>query len=117
MLIAPGDGVFKPRILDQLESVRQIIERAPHGTLDIDVLARGAAMNRTKLRSAFKQVYRTTLSGYRTALMLKRGDRTIKEAGASVTQAAHRAGYATTTSFIMACKRQYGVCPGAVLRD
>jgi AraC-like DNA-binding protein len=112
-----GDGAFDPRILDRLDLVKQIIDRAPHRALDIDVLARVAAMNRTKLRSAFKQVYGTTLSAYRTTLMLQRADRAIKEAGASVKQAAHHAGYATTSSFIIAYKRQYGVCPGIVLRD
>ena len=92
--------------------MKQIIDRAPHRMLDVDALARVAAMNRTKLRSAFRQVYGTTLSGYRTEIMLQRADRALKEAGASVKQAGHHAGYATTSSFIVAYKRQYGFCPG-----
>jgi AraC-like DNA-binding protein len=112
-----GDGAFDPRILDRLDLVKQIIDRAPHRILDVDALARVAAMNRTKLRSAFKQVYGTTLSGYRTSLMLQRADRALKQAGANVKQAARHAGYATTSSFIVAYKRRYGVCPGIVLRD
>jgi AraC-like DNA-binding protein len=112
-----GNGAFDPGILDRLGLVKQIIERAPHRILDVDDLARVAAMNRTKLRLAFKQVYGTTLSGYRTALMLQRADRSLKEAGASVQQAARHAGYATTSSFIVAYKRQYGVCPGIIPRD
>jgi AraC-like DNA-binding protein len=112
-----GDGAFDPGILDRLGLVKQIIDSAPHRILDADDLARVAAMNRTKLRSAFRQVYGTTLSGYRTALMLQRADCALKEAGASVKQAARHAGYATTSSFIVAYKRQYGVCPGVVLRD
>jgi AraC-like DNA-binding protein len=74
-------------------------------------------MNRTKLRSAFKQVYGTTLSGYRSTLMQRRADRALKEARLSVKQAARHAGYATTSNFIVAYKRQYGVRPGVVLRD
>jgi AraC-like DNA-binding protein len=70
--------------------------------LDVDDLARVAAMNRTKLRFAFRQVYGTTLSGYRSALMLQRADRALREAGASVKQEARHAGYATTSSFIVA---------------
>ncbi|MDI4233762.1 AraC family transcriptional regulator [Bradyrhizobium sp. Arg237L] len=112
-----GDGAFDPGILDRLGLVKQIIDQAPHRVFDVDALARVAAMNRTKLRSAFKQVYGTTLSGYRTALMLQRADRALKQAGASVKQAARHAGYATTSSFIIAYKRQYGVRPGIVLRD
>ena len=112
-----GDDAVDPGILDRLGLVRRIIDRAPHRILDVDALARVGAMNRTKLRSAFKQVYGTTLSGYRTTLMLQRADRALKEAGASVKQAARHAGYATTSSFIVAYKRHYGVCPGVVRRD
>ena len=107
-----GDGAFDPRILDRLGLVKQIIDRTPDRILDVDDLARAAAMNRTKLRSAFKQLYGTTLSNYRTALMLQRADRALKETGVSVKQAARRAGYASPSSFIVAYKRQYGVCPG-----
>jgi AraC-like DNA-binding protein len=112
-----GNGAFDPGILDRLGLVKQIIDQAPHRILDVDALARAAAMNRTKLRFTFKQAYGTTLSGYRTALMLQRADRVLKQAGASVKQAARHAGYATTSSFIVAYKRQYGVRPGVVLRD
>jgi AraC-like DNA-binding protein len=111
-----GDGAFDPDVLERLGLVKQTIDRAPHRIVDIDDLSRVAAMNRTKLRSAFRQVYGTTLSGYRTALMLQRADCVLKE-GVSVKQAARRAGYATTSSFIIAYKRQYGMCPGAVRRD
>jgi AraC-like DNA-binding protein len=111
------DGAFDPGTLDRLGLAKQIIDQAPHRILDVDALARVAAMNRTKLRFAFKRVYGTTLSDYRAALMLQRADRALKETGASVKQAARRAGYATTSSFIVAYKRHYGVRPGVVLRD
>ncbi len=112
-----GEGAFDPGVLDRLRLVKQMIDLAPNRVLDIDDLSRVAAMNRTKLRSAFKQVYGTKLSEYRTALMLQRADCALKEAGVSVKQAARHAGYATTSSFIIAYKRQYGICPGVVLRD
>lgn len=112
-----GNATFDPGVLDRLDLVKQIIDREPQRILDVDDLARAAAMNRTKLRSAFKQVYGTTLSGYRTAAMLQRADCALRRAGASVQQAARRAGYATTSSFIVAYKRQYGICPGGVVRD
>lgn len=112
-----GAGAIDAGTLERLGMVKEIIDREPHRIPDVDDLARAAAMNRTKLRSAFKQVYGTTLSGYRTALMLRRADCALKQAGVSVKQAALRAGYATTSSFIVAYKRQYGVCPGGVLPD
>jgi AraC-like DNA-binding protein len=111
-----GDGVSDPGILDRLSSVKQIIDRAPHRALDIDALARVAVMNRTKLRSAFKQAYGTTLADYRTDLLLELADRALRETGASVKQVAHRAGYATASGFIVAYKRLYGICPGGTRR-
>ena len=111
-----GNGDFDPGVLDRLHLVKQVIDRAPHRILDVDDLARAAAMNRTKLRSTFKQVYGTTLSGYRSALLLQQADRALRKSGASVKQAARHAGYTTTSSFIVAYKRQYGICPGMVLR-
>jgi AraC-like DNA-binding protein len=112
-----GDGELDLDIFERLEEVRTIVDQAPHRTLDVDALARVAAMNRTKLRSAFKRAYGATLSDYRTALLLQQADRTLRERGVSVEQAAHRAGYASASSFIVAYKRQYGVCPGDMLRQ
>lgn len=104
-------------ILQRLDLVRQTILKSPHRTIDVDDLARVAAMNRTKLRAGFKQVYGSTLSDYRTAILLERADRALKESGVSVKQAARHAGYSTTSGFIVAYKRQYGMSPGLILRD
>ena len=112
-----GEDAVDPEIIDRLALVKQTIDHAPHRVPDIDDLARVAAMNRTKLRSAFRRIYGTTVSGYRTALMLHKADCALKEAGMSVKQAARKAGYATTSSFIVAYKRQYGIRPGVVIRD
>ena len=109
-----GNGVFDPKTLERVGRVKQIIDQSPYNPLDIDALARAAAMNRTKLRSSFKQAYGTTLSDYRATLLLERADRLLKESGATVQQAAHRAGYATASSFIVAYKRHFGIRPGEV---
>jgi choline dehydrogenase-like flavoprotein len=44
-------------------------------------------------------------------------DKALRELGSTVEQAAYRAGYASASSFIVAYKRQFGVCPGDVLRQ
>jgi AraC-like DNA-binding protein len=108
------DRAIDPKLLARLCVVKQFIEQAQHRTLDVDGLGRIARMNRTKLRAAFKQAFGMTLSDYRTALMLRRADRALKEAGCTVQEAAHRAGYASASSFIVAYKRHYGVRPGDV---
>ncbi|MEI9953603.1 MAG: AraC family transcriptional regulator [Pseudomonadota bacterium] len=107
--------VADPRLVERLARVKHAIDRAPHRRLNIDALERAAAMNRTKLRSAFKRLYGATLSEYRTALLMTDAENFLSEPSASVQEAAHRAGYATASAFIVAYKRHFGVRPGALL--
>jgi AraC-like DNA-binding protein len=109
-----GNDLLDPRIFKRLEQVKKIIDQAPHHPLDLVALERVAAMNRTKLRSSFKQAYGTTLSAYRATVLLQQADRALRESGCSVQQAAYHAGYATASAFIVAYKRQYGMSPGDV---
>lgn len=108
--------VIDPRTLDGIARVKHIIERNPHMPLNIDALAAGAAMNRTKLRSAFKEVYGLTLSDYRASLLMHRAEGYLREPGVTVQEAAYRAGYTTASSFIVAYKRFFGVSPGDLKR-
>ena len=112
-----GLGEFDPGILERLNRAKQIIDHAPRGALDVAALEGAAAMNRTKLRTSFKRAFGMTLSNYRTALLLQRGDRALMEWGSSVQQAAYRAGYANASSFIVAYKRHFGINPGDVLQQ
>jgi AraC-like DNA-binding protein len=111
-----GDAV-DPRMLENLETVKRTIDRNPSLSLDIDRYSRLAGVNRTKLRAAFRQTYGTTLSDYRTAIVMQRADKFLRETGTTVQLAASRAGYATTSSFIVAYKRHFGFSPGQVRRD
>jgi AraC-like DNA-binding protein len=119
--LAERDGIgarardSDPRMVERLARVKHAIDQAPCRRLDIVALERAAAMNRTKLRSAFKRLYGATLSEYRTALLMADAERFLSGSSVSVQEAAHRAGYATASSFIVAYKRHFGVSPGAVL--
>jgi AraC-like DNA-binding protein len=106
----------EPRDLERLRVVKRIIERAPQRALDIDALARTAAMNRTKLRALFKQAFGTTLRAYRTTILLQQADRALKERSCTVERIAYGAGYANASSFIVAYKRHFGVSPGLMTR-
>jgi len=108
--------ILDPRTLERLREVKSLIDRSPQRTLDIDVLARAAAMNRTKLRSTFKQAYGLTLAEYRTSRRLEDADAALRTLRVSVKQAARQAGYASFSSFIVAYKRRFGIRPGDVLR-
>lgn len=112
-----GSGELDPGTLERLGRVKSIIDQTPHRLLDMAALEGAAAMNRTKLRACFKQVYGVTLSDYRSALLLQRADKALKKTGLSVQQAAFRAGYANASSFIVAYKRHFGVNPGRALQQ
>ncbi|TCL67182.1 AraC family transcriptional regulator [Rhizobium sp. BK251] len=113
-VIRTGPGEFDPGMLERLSRAKKVIDHAPRRALDIAALENVAAMNRTKLRSSFKKAYGMTLSCYRTALLLQQAERALVESGFSVQQAAHRAGYANASSFIVAFKRHFGINPGDV---
>jgi AraC-like DNA-binding protein len=106
---------YDPQTLGRLRQVKRIIDRAPHRVLDVDALARVAAMNRTKLRALFKQAFGTTLTSYRKAVLLQQADRALRERGSTVGRIAFRAGYANASSFIVAYKRYYGISPGVAM--
>ncbi len=124
-----GNGGFDPGILDRLGLVKQIIDRAPHRILDVDALARAAAMNRTKLRSTFKQVYGTTLSGYRYGAHAAAGrlcaskSRSQRQAGGPLMRATRRLPVSSSptsgsTEFARewSCRTEYSVATESLRR-
>jgi AraC-like DNA-binding protein len=100
------------RTLARVAIAKAMIERKPAMSLNINTLARAAAMNRTKLRSAFKAVYGMTLLEYRTSLVMQSAEQALKQPGMTVQEAAFQAGYANASSFIVAYKRYFGASPG-----
>jgi AraC-like DNA-binding protein len=96
----------------RLESVRSLIEEDPSRHYDIEELGRLAAMNRTKLRAAFKQVYGMTLSDYQTASRMRLAERRLRSTELSLESVAHEVGYANAASFVVAYKAFFGSTPG-----
>jgi hypothetical protein len=62
----------------RIENVRSLIEENPARRYDIEELGRMAAMNRTKLRAAFKLIYGMTLSDYQTASRMRLAERRLR---------------------------------------
>jgi AraC-like DNA-binding protein len=104
------------RTREGVSRVKRIIDRNPHLSMSIDALAREAAMNRTKLRSAFKEIYGVTIFNYGTAIAMQRAESHLRDSQATVGEAARLAGYATPSSFIVAYKRFFGTSPGRIQR-
>ncbi len=96
----------------RLENVRSLIEEDPARHYDIEELGRLAAMNRTKLRAAFKQVYGMTLSDYQTASRMRLAERRLRSTELSLEAVAHEVGYANAASFVVAYKAFFGSTPG-----
>jgi AraC-like DNA-binding protein len=96
----------------RLESVRSLIEENPARHYDVEELGRLAAMNRTKLRAAFKQVYGMTLSDYQNASRMRLADRRLRSTELSLESVAHEVGYANAASFVVAYKAFFGATPG-----
>ena len=96
----------------RLENVRSLIEENPARHYDIEELGRLAAMNRTKLRAAFKLVYGMTLSDYQTASRMRLAERRLRSTELSLESVAHEVGYANAASFVVAYKAFFGSTPG-----
>ncbi len=100
----------------RLESVRALIEEDPARHYDVEELGRLAAMNRTKLRAAFKLVYGMTLSDYQTAARMRLAERRLRSTDLSLESVAHEVGYANAASFVVAYKAFFGSTPGLARR-
>ena len=109
---APRVAGPTPAEAARLENVRSLIEENPARHYDVEELGRMAAMNRTKLRAAFKLVYGMTLSDYQTASRMRLAERRLRSTDLSLESVAHEVGYANAASFVVAYKAFFGSTPG-----
>ena len=100
----------------RLESVRVLIEENPARHHDVEAMGRLAAMNRTKLRAAFKVIYGMTLSDYQAAARMRLAERRLRSTELSLESVAHEVGYANAASFVVAYKAFFGSTPGKARR-
>lgn len=100
-----------------IERVRCLIEEQATRNWTTDELGRIAAMNRTKLRLQFKQLYGMTMFDYRTSIIMQRADKMLKETALSIAEIGFRLGYSEASSFTTAYKRFYGHAPGRLRRQ
>lgn len=107
-----SDSILDQRTRDGVKRAKWIMDCKPHLPLSIDALARESAMNRTKLRSAFKHIYGTTISNYRMGIAMRHAEAFLRGPEATVSEAARLAGYSNPSSFIVAYKRFFGTSPG-----
>jgi AraC-like DNA-binding protein len=107
-----SECLLDQRTRNGVDRAKWLIDCKPRVPLSIDALAREAAMNRTKLRSAFKHMYGTTIANYRMGIAMQHAENYLRAPESTVNEAARLAGYANPSSFIVAYKRFFGACPG-----
>lgn len=108
-----GTSPLDRQTVDGVRRAKLLIEERPDQPLEIERLAREAAMNRTKLRHAFKALYGLTLMEHRLAVLMRMADDHLSKGQLTVQEIANRAGYSNPSSFIVAYKRQFGYSPGS----
>ena len=102
------------RDFQRIEEIHRLVSENPVAAVRVDNLARVAAMNRTKLRSLFKQVYGVTISEYRTLMLMQRADQLLRDTDLSVLKISYMLGYSDASGFIVAYKKFFGHSPGSV---
>jgi AraC-like DNA-binding protein len=94
----------------RLHAVRELVESEAANGLSIDDIARHAGSNVTTLQQQFRATFGTTIfAALRDARMRRATD--ALQAGASVSEAAYIAGFASPANFSTAFKARFGIPP------
>jgi AraC-like DNA-binding protein len=112
--LARGDAAPRPiddRLADALALVADTLDR----NVPLDELAAEVRLSGSRLRALARDQLGTTLRAYRRWLRMFRVARGYA-AGASLTEAAVAAGFASSAHLAMAARSQFGVPPTSVLR-
>ncbi len=100
----------------QVRQALGLIHSSPEQPWTIDQLAAAVGMSRSSFFARFKELVGETPSQYRTRWRIHVASRVLREERATVSEAAHRVGYATDAAFSNAFKRVMGIRPGAYRR-
>nr|WP_047169516.1 AraC family transcriptional regulator [Sphingomonas sp. Y57] len=109
-----ANSPFSAKDVQKVEEVHSLLTANPTAELRVENLARRAAMNRTKLRSLFKQIYGTTISEYRTFLLMKKAEEMLRQTEMSVAEISYSLGYSDVSGFAVAFKKFFGHRPSSV---
>jgi AraC-like DNA-binding protein len=100
--------------IERVERVRRHLVAHLHSPPTLAELARQAAMSETKLKGAFRVVFRTSLFACLRQARMAEAHRLLGERRLSVTEIAQRVGYANPSKFAAAFRRQFGRSPSGV---
>ena len=108
---SPRRLVLMRRDRELLHEARAILAERYTDPPTISQLARTVAMNRTKLKAGFKQLFGTTIFGFVRALRMQEAFDLLRDGTCNVTEAANRVGYNSPGAFTSVFKAEYGITP------
>lgn len=101
------------RTRDQIQAVREILEESVQDPPSLSELARRTGLNPSKLTSAFRAQFGTSVFGYLQEYRLQQAHAMIASGEASVAVAAFRVGY-SPAHFSSAFRKRFGIPPSAL---
>jgi AraC family transcriptional regulator len=96
--------------------VLELIHAALDARLTIERLASEAGLSPAHFARAFKESMGQSPHQFLLSLRLERARRMLEATGTTLSDIAHRSGFADQAHFTRAFKRSYGVTPGAIAR-
>lgn len=94
-----------------IEEAAYLIETNLSAPMTIAALSRAIGMNQTKLKTAFKAKYKTTLFGYLQQLRMERAQSMLLDSNCSISELSHLLGYSSVSNFSLAFKNIFGYPP------
>jgi AraC-like DNA-binding protein len=94
-----------------LQEVKNIMEKNLQNPPSLKQLSQQLCINECKLKSGFKQLFKTTIFGYLHRQRMEYAHSLLTEKSMKVTDVAMMCGYASLTSFSKAFKKYFGVNP------
>ncbi|NOW44931.1 AraC-like DNA-binding protein [Novosphingobium sp. SG751A] len=108
----PDNGLdLAERDLRAIHQAHSILTETFCNPPSVSCLARRVGINRTKLQSAFKAIYATTLQDFCIERRMELGRKLLEETDEPVARIAELAGYGHPNNFSSAFKRVYGLSP------
>ncbi|HCC61122.1 MAG TPA: AraC family transcriptional regulator, partial [Pseudomonas sp.] len=105
---------LRPQEYRRLQRLVDLLDSGEADSWSLDHIARETGVNATTLQRQFRSLKGMTVFEYQRGRRLNSAREALEREGATVTEAAWRAGYNSPANFATAFKRQFGISPRQV---